>query len=254
MRARIGTALTALAGKPRSSITAAIGIETFIVSGLPHALGHAVAETAREQHVRAAHAARVGQLEDALRARVERPVERVAEARRLARRTRGAPRAMLAPRPPRASPPAATRSCASLEQPRAGLGGAEDDRAAAEDPGRDRALQRVGVGRERHARGDVRGHHPVLGDRDEQQVEEVALVLASARSPVSSRWKYSVKLSLPIRSPRQVAAAHLDPVGIGLADVADGGAGLADLHRARRYGPGVRASRPAPRAAMPAGR
>ena len=35
MRARIGMALTLVLGKPRSSITAAIGIETFIVSGLP---------------------------------------------------------------------------------------------------------------------------------------------------------------------------------------------------------------------------
>ena len=37
MRARIGTDFTAADGKPRSSITAAIGIETFIVSGLPQA-------------------------------------------------------------------------------------------------------------------------------------------------------------------------------------------------------------------------
>ena len=34
-----------------------------------------------------------------------------------------------------------------------------------------------GIGGERHPRGDVRGHHPVLGDRDQQQIEEVALVL-----------------------------------------------------------------------------
>src|SRR3954471_3089433 len=37
VRARIGTALIAVAGKPRSSITAAIGIETFMVSGRPQA-------------------------------------------------------------------------------------------------------------------------------------------------------------------------------------------------------------------------
>ena len=48
---------------------------------------------------------------------------------------------------------------------------------AAEDPGRDRALQRSRVGRERHPRRDVGRHHPVLGDRDEQQVEEEALVV-----------------------------------------------------------------------------
>ena len=49
MRARIGTAFTVADGKPRSSITAAIGIETFIVSGLPQASATRVAEAAREQ-------------------------------------------------------------------------------------------------------------------------------------------------------------------------------------------------------------
>ena len=44
--------------------------------------------------------------------------------------------------------------------------------------------------------------------------------------PVSSRWKYSVKLTRPIRSRGQVAPAHLDPVRIGLADVADAGLAL----------------------------
>ena len=64
-----------------------------------------------------------------------------------------------------------------LEQPRARLGRAEDDRAAAEDPRRDGALQRSGVGGERHARGDVGRHHPVLGDRDQEQIEEEALLV-----------------------------------------------------------------------------
>ena len=53
MRARIGTALTAADGKPRSSITAAIGIETFIVSGLPQASATASRKRARERDVRA---------------------------------------------------------------------------------------------------------------------------------------------------------------------------------------------------------
>ena len=75
------------------------------------------------------------------------------------------------------SPPAATFACASSSSRAHSLGGAEDDRAAAQDPRRDGALQRSGVGGERHPRGDVGRHHPVLGDRDEQQVEEVALLL-----------------------------------------------------------------------------
>ena len=68
MRARIGTDLTAATGKPRSSSTAAIGIETFIGNGLPH-----VSATT--------DAARVSQLENPLRPRVDRTVHRVAEAR-----------------------------------------------------------------------------------------------------------------------------------------------------------------------------
>ena len=80
MRARIGIALTAAGGKPRSSITAAIGIETFIVSGLPQASAAPSRNSRASSDVRAAHAALVGELEDALGARVERPVHRMAEA------------------------------------------------------------------------------------------------------------------------------------------------------------------------------
>ena len=65
----------------------------------------------------------------------------------------------------------------TLEQLRARLGRPEDHRAGAEDAGRHRAVQRIRVGRERHPRGDVRGHHPVLGDRHQQDVEEEALLL-----------------------------------------------------------------------------
>ena len=54
------------------------------------------------------------------------------------------------------------------EEPGALLRGPKDDRPRAEDPRSDRALERIGVGGERHPRGDVRGHHPVLGDGDEQ--------------------------------------------------------------------------------------
>ena len=152
-------------------MTAAIGIETFIVSGRPQASAAASRKRARERDVRPADAALVGELEDPLGARVERLVHRVAEAGQPSRRPRGSRIARDA-RP--ASPPA-TRL--ALEQPRARLGGAEDHRAAAEDPRRDGALQRARVGGERHPRGDVGGHHPVLGDRDQQQVEEEALVL-----------------------------------------------------------------------------
>ena len=51
-------------------------------------------------------------------------------------------------------------------------------------------------------------------------------------SPVSSRWKYSVKLEAAHHVAREVAAADLHPIGVGLADAADGGPGLTD-HAAR---------------------
>ena len=116
----------------------------------------------------AAHAALVRELEDPLGARVERPVHRMAEAGHLV--AGGVDRLRDLKR-------LATRGDRLLEQPRALLGGAEHDRAGAEDPRRDGALERSRVGCERHPGGDVRGHHPVLGNRDEQQVEEEPLVV-----------------------------------------------------------------------------
>jgi hypothetical protein len=56
-------------------------------------------------------------------------------------------------------------------------GGAEDHRPGPEDACRHRALERRGVGSERHPRRDARRHHPVLGDRDEQEVEEEPLIV-----------------------------------------------------------------------------
>jgi len=63
------------------------------------------------------------------------------------------------------------------EQRGARLGRAQDDGAAAEEAGGDGRLQGARVGVERHPGGDVGGHHPVLGDRHQQEVEEVALVV-----------------------------------------------------------------------------
>ena len=177
VRARIGIALTVRASKPRSSSTAAIGIETFMTSGRPHAVGDAVADRPRQRDVLAGDPALVGQRQDPLRPRVERLVHRVPEAGDLA--ARGADLRRHRARPPR---PGRRRARARVRQQlRALLRRAEQHRAGAEDPGGDRALERARIGRERHPRGDVRRHHPVLGDGHEQQVEEVALRPRSAR-------------------------------------------------------------------------
>ena len=176
MRARIGTALTVAAGKPRSSITAAIGIETFIVSGLPQASAAASRKRRASSTCGPLDAALVGQLEDPLGARVERPVDRVAEARAACRPSAWISRAS-SPATAAGAAPAATRSCARSSSRAHSSAVPRMTGPQPRMPGRDRALQRARVGGERHPRGDVRGHHPVLGDRDEQQVEEEALVL-----------------------------------------------------------------------------
>ncbi len=128
----------------------------------------------RELHVGAAHAALVGELEDPLRARVDRAMHGMSEAGHP-----GAGSCALATTSATTSsgrsPPRRARS-----RPRAA---ARTPRTSRARPGRRRGcpprrpLQRRRVRRERHPRGDVRRHHPVLGDRDEQEVEEEALVV-----------------------------------------------------------------------------
>ena len=225
MRARSGTALTVDAGKPRSSITAAIGIETFIVSGLPQASRGGVAQRAGQRDVRPADAARVGELEDPLGARVERLVHGMAEAGQPAAGARGRRATSRGDRVRVA--PAATRACASSSSRAHSSAVPRITGPQPRMPGRDRALQRPGVGGERHPRGDVGRHQAVLGDRDEQQVEEVALVLGRLAA-----GQQQVEV-LGERQPAhqvagEVAAADLDPVGVGLADAADRRARLPD--------------------------
>src|SRR5262245_17099176 len=169
-------------------------------------LGDGVAEPAGELGVHAADAVLVGELEDPLGARVDRRVHRVAEAGHLLARVVDLARDL-------------DRVAAVVlrQQSRALLGGAEDDRPAAEDPRGDCALQRVGVGGERHPRGDVRRHQPVLGDRHEQQVEEVALLVGRLLAR-EKQVKVLGEAQPAHEVAGQVAAAHLDPGGVGLAD------------------------------------
>jgi hypothetical protein len=120
-----------------------------------------------------ADAALVGQLEDALGTRVDRPVQGMSEAGHpiagVVNSSNDVGNDLLCSFPGR-------DACARVgEQSSALFGGPQHNRAGAEDARSDGRLQRGRVRRERHPRCDVRGHHPVLGDRDEQQVEEEAL-------------------------------------------------------------------------------
>ena len=112
------------------------------------------------------------------------------------------------------------RLAAGREQPRALLGRAEDDGAAAEDSRRHGAVQRARIRGQRHPRGHVRRHQPVLRDRDEQQVEEEPLLLG--RLAAREEQVEVLGEAQPAHQVAgQVAAAHLDAVGVGLRDAAD---------------------------------
>src|SRR5919201_1000130 len=69
------------------------------------------------------------------------------------------------------------RLLAGLEEARALGRGPDDDGPDAENARRDGALEGLRIGRERDPRRDVRGHQPVLGDRDEHEVKEKTLLL-----------------------------------------------------------------------------
>ena len=150
-------------------------METFMVSGLPHASAAASRKERASRTYGPLTPAGVRQLEDPLGARIERAVHRMAEARQPA--AGSVDRAGQLERDLRGVGAGRDLSLRLLEQLRAHLGGAEQHRAAAEDARRHGALERLGVGRERHPRRDVGRHHPVLRDRDEQQIEEEALVV-----------------------------------------------------------------------------
>ena len=211
------------AGKPRSSITAAIGIETFIVSGLPQASAAASRKRARERDVRrrsrrARRRAR-GSARRAGRA-AGGPGGRSPAA---ARRRRGPP-AAISPATAAGSSPAATRACASSSSrahasavPR--ITGPQPRIPAAtapcSDPGSAASVIRAAT---------FVGIIPCSAIATSSRSRKKRWSSVGSR-PVSSRWKYSVKLSRPIRSPVRSRPAHLDPVGIGLADVADGAPG-----------------------------
>jgi len=73
----------------------------------------------------------------------------------------------------------------------------------------------------------------VLGDRDQEQVEEVPLVLG--RLGTGQEQVEVLREAEPSHHvAAEIAPADLDAIGIGLADVARRSAGLADLHQLRR--------------------
>ena len=193
MRASSGTAFADEAGKPRSSITAAIGIGDVHRQRLAPHLVNGCAERARERDVLGRRRRVRPPVRSPLGAPVDRLVHPMPKARDFPHRAASDLLDDLSRR--------ATGRRGILEQPRAELRRAEDDRAAAEDPRRQGPCSDR-VGGERHPSGDVVGIIPCSAIATRSRSRKNRWSSVGSR-PVSSRWKYSVKLSLPIRSPQR---------------------------------------------------
>src|SRR6266545_2191978 len=198
VRARIGTALTTADAKPRSSITAAIGIETFIVSGL-----FQVSTTASRRQ-------RASWTCGPLTPRASAS-SRIRSARGSSGRCSGWPNPGA--RPPDAwiaraispatvagSTPDTTRACASSSRrahssaaPR--MTGPAPRIPAATAPWSDAGSAAIVI-RAAMLLGIIPCSAIETSSRSRKKRSS-----SDGSRPVSSRWKYAVKLSRPIRSP-----------------------------------------------------
>ena len=181
-------------------------------------LGDGLPEVLRKREVRPAHAAGIRELENPFRARVERPMDRMAEPGHLPAGRVDRPRSVARDVGGRST--ALHLLLCLLEQARALLGRAQYDGTSAENPRGDGSLQRSGICSEGNPSRDVGRHHPVLGDRDKQQVEEEPLLLV--RLAAGEQQVEVLREAQPAHQiAGEVAPPHLDPVRIGLADLAD---------------------------------
>ena len=146
VRASNGMAFTMFTGKPISSSTAAIGMETFMTSGLPQTLAMA------RRNCRARATTLISEFENALGARVKRTVHGMAKARGPAARALNVEGHLLCNRlNVTAGKHLGLRFGQQLGTK---FSGTQDHRAATQQSGSKGALQRAGIGGERHARGN----------------------------------------------------------------------------------------------------
>ena len=195
VRARMGIAFTVRASKPRSSSTAAIGIETFMTSGRPHAASTPsriarASATCPPATPRASASSRIRSARGSsglctgwpkpgtFRRRRGSPRRPRGPPRRDRRRARGPRRAASRTPPPCRAAPARRRG--SPPRPR---------------PGARRGRPRASSARRRSSASSRARRSPRAAGRGTRAARSVG------SSPVSSRWKYSVKVRRPIRSP-----------------------------------------------------
>ena len=109
------------------------------------------------------------------------------------------------------------------------FGAAQHHRSAAQQPGGDRAVKRLGRGGEGHPRSHHAGHQTVLGDRRQHRVGEEALRLAG-RAAGDQQPEIAGEIHLADHLAAQIQPAHGDAVGIRGADRAMGLILFADAH------------------------
>ena len=161
---------------------------------------------------------------------VRRTVDRVAEARNLAALVanalhQGKRRGLWAL-------PGGNPALGRQQQPAARVGRSDQHRAAAEETGRQRAVQRIRIGRERHPRRLDGRHHAVLGDGDQQKIEEEPLVLGRLAAG-QEQMEIGGEAEATHEIAAQILAAHLDAVRPGGADSGDGLDGGLGMHRGK---------------------
>ena len=237
VRARIGTARMRPGGTSTSRNVAAIAIDTFIGSGLPQTSATAFVSATAASTDRPATRALARERDHSLGARIDRLVQRMAVAgdrlASLAVLARDSERRLV----DRADQLGARQNV--VDELAAEIGRAQDHRAAAEHAGGDCALKRGGIGGVGHARRLDRRRQPMLGDRDEAQIEKEALLLgrrAAGREEVEEFGESGPAHQIA----GEVASAHADPIGRSGGDRSLRGSGLADQHarlllRARPY-------------------
>ena len=196
VRARIGTAFTTSGEKPRSSSTAAIGMATFIVSGLPDASATAsrnarASATCGPLTPRSSASSRIRSARGSsgLCTGWPKPGHLAAGLVRSRRTISAATVAAPLPAPARRRADARTpRTCRA--RPGRRRGSPRPPRPGA-TPGRRRASS---ARRRSSASSRARRSRRAAGRGS-------SAAPRSARLPVSSRWKYSVNVSSPMRSP-----------------------------------------------------
>ncbi len=201
-----------------------------MTSGLPQAAA-APSRNCAQAGRRAAHPALVGELEDALGARVDRPVHGMSEAGQALARLPDGRRHRRGDSA--GSSPAATRARAVSSRSAHASAVPRMTGPAPQIPAATAPCSEFGSAASVIRAATFVGIIPCSAIATSSRSRKKRWSSVGSR-PVSSRWKYSVKLRLPHQLAAEVAAAHLNPVGVGLADVGDG-APAPRRHRGRRY-------------------